>query len=204
MFFKAIAPVYSSTSSVLESRDSKLSKLVGVSLFKLAILIGLWDFPGGWDGKSVCLQCWRPGFDPWSGSSPGEGNSNLLQYSCLENPMARGAWHATVHGVAKSQTWLSDFNSLHFNSCHFSSYFLRDSWYLSSFSCAYLPPQCLLWWVFDLNFCPLLNWVALSLHWVWKIFVIFWASFLSEEGKIKSCICYVLTGWRDSLWPHGL
>ena len=47
MFFKAIAPVYSSTSSVLESRDSKLSKLVGVSLFKLAILIGLWDFPGG-------------------------------------------------------------------------------------------------------------------------------------------------------------
>ena len=86
--------------------------------------------------------------------------------------------------------------SLHFNTCHFSLYFLRDSWYLSSFSCAYLPPECLLWWVFDLNFCPLLNWVALSLHWVWKIFVIFWASFLSEEGKIKSCICYVLSGWR--------
>ena len=36
--------------------------------------------------------------------SPGEGNGNPLQYSCLENPMDRGAWQATVHGVAKRQT----------------------------------------------------------------------------------------------------
>ena len=41
---------------------------------------------------------------PWSGRSPGEGNVNPLQYSCLGNPMDRGAWQATVHGVAKSQT----------------------------------------------------------------------------------------------------
>ena len=41
---------------------------------------------------------------PGSGRSPGEGNGNLLQYFCLENPMDRGAWWATVHGVAKSQT----------------------------------------------------------------------------------------------------
>ena len=40
------------------------------------------------------------------GRSPGEGNGNPLQYPCLENPMDRGAWWATVHGVAKSQTWL--------------------------------------------------------------------------------------------------
>ena len=39
----------------------------------------------------------------------GEGNDNPLQYSCLENPMDRGAWWAAVHGVAKSRTWLSDF-----------------------------------------------------------------------------------------------
>ena len=39
----------------------------------------------------------------------GEGNGNPLQYSCLENPMDRGAWWAVVHGVAKSRTWLSDF-----------------------------------------------------------------------------------------------
>ena len=41
---------------------------------------------------------------PGSGRSPGEGNGNLLQYSCLENPMDRGAWRTTVHGVAKSWT----------------------------------------------------------------------------------------------------
>ena len=43
---------------------------------------------------------------PGSGRSPGEGHSNPLQYSCLENPMDREAWQATVHGVAKSQTRL--------------------------------------------------------------------------------------------------
>ena len=45
--------------------------------------------------------CWE--------DSPGEGNGNPLQYSCLENPMERGAWQATVHGVTKSRTRLSDF-----------------------------------------------------------------------------------------------
>ena len=40
---------------------------------------------------------------PGSGSSPGAGNGNTLQYSCLENPTDRGAWQATVHGVSKSQ-----------------------------------------------------------------------------------------------------
>ena len=39
-----------------------------------------------------------------SGRSPGEGNDNPLQYSCLENPMDRGAWWATVHGIANGQT----------------------------------------------------------------------------------------------------
>ena len=43
---------------------------------------------------------------PGSGRSPGGGHGNPLQYSCLENPMDRGAWWATVHGVAKSQAWL--------------------------------------------------------------------------------------------------
>ena len=45
---------------------------------------------------------------PGSGRSPGEGNGNLLQYSCLGHPMGRGAWRATLHGVAKSWTQLSD------------------------------------------------------------------------------------------------
>ena len=48
------------------------------------------------------------GLIPGLGRYPGEGNGNPLQYSCLENSMDRGAWQATVHGVAKSQTRLSD------------------------------------------------------------------------------------------------
>ena len=48
------------------------------------------------------------GLIPGSGRSPGEGNGYLLQYSCLENSMDRGAWWATVHGVVKSQTRLSE------------------------------------------------------------------------------------------------
>ena len=51
---------------------------------------------------------------PGSRRSPGEGNGTPLQYSCLENSMDGGAWWATVHGVAKSRTWLSNFTSLHF------------------------------------------------------------------------------------------
>ena len=45
---------------------------------------------------------------PGLGKSPGEENGNPLQYSCLENPMDRGAWQATVHGVTKSQTQASN------------------------------------------------------------------------------------------------
>ena len=49
-----------------------------------------------------------PGSIPRLGRSSGEGNGNPLQYSCLKNPMDRGVWWATVHGVTKSQTRLSD------------------------------------------------------------------------------------------------
>ena len=48
---------------------------------------------------------------PGLGRSPGGGNCNPLQYSCLENPMDRGAWWTTVHGVAKSQIWLTDWHT---------------------------------------------------------------------------------------------
>ena len=49
-----------------------------------------------------------PGSIPGSGRLSGGGNGNPLQYSCLENPMDRGAWWVIVHGVTKSQTWLSE------------------------------------------------------------------------------------------------
>ena len=55
------------------------------------------------------------------GRSPGERHGNPLQYSCLENPMDRGAWQAMVHGVLKSRTRLSDNTSLHSGCIYFSS-----------------------------------------------------------------------------------
>ena len=58
-------------------------------------------FPGGSVVKIPSASAGDPGSIPGSGRSPGEGNGNPLQYSCLENLMDRGAWQATVHGVAK-------------------------------------------------------------------------------------------------------
>ena len=66
-------------------------------------------FPGGSDGNESACNVGDPDSIPGLGRSSGEGNGNLLQYSCLENPMDGGAWQATVHGVAKSQTRLRDF-----------------------------------------------------------------------------------------------
>ena len=63
-------------------------------------------FPGGSVVKSPPANAGDVGSIPGSGRSPGEGNSNPLQYSCLENHMDRGAWWATVHGVTKSWTRL--------------------------------------------------------------------------------------------------
>ena len=63
------------------------------------------------DSKESACQCTThqsEGLIPGSGRSPGEGNGHTLQYSCLGNPMDRGAWQATVHGFEKSRTRLSD------------------------------------------------------------------------------------------------
>ena len=73
-------------------------------------------FPCGSDGKVSAYNAGDPGLIPGSGSSPGEGNGNPLQYSCLGNPMDGGAWWAAVHGVTKSQAQLSDFTfTFHFH-----------------------------------------------------------------------------------------
>ena len=66
-------------------------------------------FPGGSDSKESACSPGDPGLIPGSGRSPGEENVKPLQYSCLENPVDRGAWQATAHGVAKSQARLSSF-----------------------------------------------------------------------------------------------
>ena len=62
------------------------------------------DFPGGSDGKAFVYNAGDLGSIPGSGRSAGEGNGTPLQYSCLENPMDRGGWQTTVHGVTKGWT----------------------------------------------------------------------------------------------------
>ena len=75
------------------------------------VYLYMWGFPGGSEVKVSASNAGDLGSIPGLGRSPGEGNGNPLQYSCPENPMDGGAWWATVHGVAKSQTRLSDFTS---------------------------------------------------------------------------------------------
>jgi len=65
--------------------------------------------PPRWrSGKESTCSAGDVGLIPGSGRSPGGGKANLFQYSCMESPMDTGAWWATVHGVAESRTWLSD------------------------------------------------------------------------------------------------
>ena len=79
--------------------------LLGAVLYFLHIY---YIFPGSSYGKESACNAGDVGSIPGLGRSPGEGNGNPLQYSCLGNIMNRGAWRATVHGIAKSQTLLSE------------------------------------------------------------------------------------------------
>ena len=65
-------------------------------------------FPNGSLVKNLPANTGDAGLIPGSGRAPGERNGNSLQYSCLRNPMDRGAWWVTVYGVAKSNIWLSN------------------------------------------------------------------------------------------------
>ena len=77
-----------------------------IILLKILLLVQymLINTPGGSDGQVSAYNARDLGLIPGSGRPPREGNGNPLQYSCLENPMDRGAWQATVHGVAKNWT----------------------------------------------------------------------------------------------------
>ena len=75
-------------------------------IFKLA-------YTGGSEDKASACNAADLGSIPGLKRSPGGGNGNPLQYSCLENPMDRGAWRAIVHRVTKSWTQLSDFTHTH-------------------------------------------------------------------------------------------
>ena len=70
------------------------------------LLSDLWGFPGSSVVKNLPANAGDASSIPGWGRSPGGGNGNLLQYSCLENLLDRGSWRATVHRVTKSWTWL--------------------------------------------------------------------------------------------------
>ena len=82
--------------------------LTQISFLPSILPVGL---PWRLNSKESACHCRKRGFVPGWGRAPGEGNSNPLQYSCLENPTGRGAWWAAVHQVAESQTRLSDFTT---------------------------------------------------------------------------------------------
>ena len=79
-------------------------------------------FPGGSEVKASACNAEDLGLIPESERSPGEGNGNPLQYSCLENPMDGGAWWATFHWVAKSQILLSNLTNLTVKKDHESTH----------------------------------------------------------------------------------
>ena len=75
---------------------------------ELILLLGKRGFPDGSVGKESTCSAGNPSLIPGSRRSPGEGNGNPLQYSCLKNPRDRGAWRGAVRGVTKSQMRLSN------------------------------------------------------------------------------------------------
>ena len=75
-------------------------------------------FPGGANGKKSACSAGDLGLTPGLGRSPGKGNDNPLQHSCLENPMDKGAWWATVHRIAESET--AERLTLSLHSCIYS------------------------------------------------------------------------------------
>ena len=92
----------------LSSREQKSKSLKKSREKKSKHPKGTRDLSGSSDGKESACNAGHLGLISGLGRFPGEGNGNPLQYPCLERPMDRGAWKATVHGIAKSQTLLSD------------------------------------------------------------------------------------------------
>ena len=127
MDWLGLLAVQGTLKSLLQYHSSKASILWCSAFFTIqlshpymttgkTIALTLQTFPRSSEVKASAYNAGDLGLNPQLGRYPGEGNGNPLQYSCLENPMDGGAWWATVHGVAKSQTWLGDFSSVQFSS----------------------------------------------------------------------------------------
>ena len=103
---------FSSLSTVISrSIHVSVNSIIHSFLWLCGIPLCVWmcRLPWWLRQQRICLQWKRPRFDPAVGTIPlGKGNDYLLQYSCLRDSIDRGAWQATVHGVTKSWTQLSD------------------------------------------------------------------------------------------------
>ena len=95
---------WDTVSGVAESQK-RLGDLALMHIIMVTLGLG---FPGGSDSQESACNAEDLGSIPGSRRSPGEGNGDPPQYSCLKNPMDRGAWQAIVHGVTKNQTRLSN------------------------------------------------------------------------------------------------
>ena len=100
MILKMIQNLENKMEFQINSLETRIEKMQ--EMFNKDCVLTL-DFPGGLDGKASAYNAGDPGSIPGLGRSPGEGNGNTLQYSCLENPMDSAAWQATI-GSQKSQT----------------------------------------------------------------------------------------------------
>ena len=123
-------PVHGVAKSRKQVNDWAHRSVLYITWYKFFIrcmIYNIFSHSCGSEGKAFALNVGDLGLIPGSGRSPGEGNGNPLQYSCLENPIDWGSWWATVQAVAKSQTWLSDFT---FTS-HSVGYFFLLSSFLS-------------------------------------------------------------------------
>ena len=78
--------------NIQKVKHSQLNKGASAQQTRMPDLFYIWGFPAGLDGKESACIARDPGLIPGLGRSPGEGNGSPLQYSCLENPMDRGAW----------------------------------------------------------------------------------------------------------------
>ena len=108
--------------------------VISDNLVNKVILSKRWGFPGGSVVKNLPTNAGDTGSIPDLGRSPGKGKGNPLQYSCLENPMDRGAWRATVHGIAKSWMQLSKWKNKTFKCWKLPLFFFAHKIILFIFS----------------------------------------------------------------------
>ena len=103
---KSVLPVETLTSTFIRIIFTKTDRSTKYMRITVARCIDSQGFPGDSDGKESAYNAGDPGLIPGLRRSPGEGHGNPLHYSYLENPTDKGAWQATVHGIAQSWTQL--------------------------------------------------------------------------------------------------